>query len=60
MTDKCLAVAQHIVSEKGNASIERYVDGVPQYYCYGYIDRQTDELIPHCRNCKNNVMYADD
>lgn len=28
-------------------------------YCYGLIDKRTDELIEECANCKANVIYVD-
>lgn len=47
------------IKERGKASIEWYDNkGKPQYYCYGYIDKMTDELIDECKNCKNNVNKA--
>ena len=27
-------------------------------FCYGLIDKQTDELIDECYNCKANVIYV--
>ena len=46
------------VKERGKASIEYYKDGKPQYYCYGYIDKETDELIDECRECPEHVYKA--
>ena len=54
----CEAKKQGIVSKRGNPSIEWYKDGVPQYYCYGYIDLATDELYEVCRNCRNHADRA--
>lgn len=48
------------VAERGKASIEWYKDGKPQYYCYGYQDQTTDDLLDVCRNCRDNVIYAQD
>lgn len=56
----CIAKKAGIVAERGKASIEWYKDGEPQYYCYGYMDKSTDYYIEVCRNCKNNVIYAQD
>jgi hypothetical protein len=46
------------VAERGKASVEWYKDKKPQYYCYGYKDLRTDELLEVCRDCKDNVVYA--
>lgn len=46
------------VKKRGKASIEFYKDGKPQYYCYGYIDKETDELIDECRECPEHVYKA--
>ena len=54
----CKAKINGEVIKKGKASIEFYKDGKPQYYCYGYVDASTDELIETCKNCKENVTYA--
>lgn len=56
----CKAVKTHEVPRRGNPSIEWYKDGKPQYYCYGWENRMTDELLDVCQNCKNNVIYAQD
>jgi len=55
----CQAVKNGEVKRKGKPSIE-YLDdnGKPVYYCYGYIDYGTEELIPTCSNCKRNAKYA--
>ena len=54
----CKAVKQNIVHRRGKPSIEWHKDGVPQYYCYGYVDMMTDELIEVCRNCIDHVDRA--
>ena len=46
------------VKDIGKSSIEWYNDGKPQYYCFGYIDRRTDELIDECKRCKRQVYKA--
>ena len=56
----CKAVKIGEVPKRGNPSIEWYKDGKPQYYCYGWKNRMTDELLDVCQNCKNNVIYAQD
>ena len=48
------------VSRRGKSSIEWYKDGKPQYYCYGYIDKMTDELLSECKECRNHVYKAQD
>ena len=54
----CKAVKKGEVPRRGDPTIEFYKDGVPQYYCYGYVDEGTDELLETCRNCMDNVIYA--
>lgn len=56
----CKAKNNGEVKTKGKSSIEFYKDGKPQYYCYGYNDNNTDELIETCKNCKDNIIYAQD
>lgn len=34
------------------------INKVPQYYCYGYIDKMTDELLPECKECQSHVYKA--
>lgn len=47
------------VKERGRSSIEWYDNnGKPQYYCYGYIDQRTDELIEECKKCSRQVNKA--
>lgn len=48
------------VSRRGEPSVEWYKDGKPQYYCYGYIDKMTDELLPECKECRSHVDKAQD
>ena len=56
----CQAAKQGIVKQRGRPSIEFYKDEEPQYYCYGYINAMTDEILEVCKNCKDNVIYAQD
>lgn len=54
----CAAAKKGEVPRRGDPTIEFYKDGVPQYYCYGYVDGSTDEPLDTCRNCRDNVLYA--
>lgn len=54
----CKAWKNGEVKHRGQATLEWYKDGVPQYYCYGYYDSMTDELIETCKNCRDNERYA--
>ena len=55
----CKAMKTGQVKLRGKASLEwRDDDGIPHYYCQGYIDLRTDELLPVCRECRDNVIYA--
>lgn len=54
----CKAKLNGEVKEKGKVSMEFYKEGKPQYYCYGWKDSSTDEFIETCKNCKVNVIYA--
>ena len=56
----CKANERGKVSRRGEPSIEWYKDGKPQYYCYGYIDRMTGELLPECKECRSHVYKAQD
>ncbi len=56
----CQAAKQGIVKRRERPSIEFCKDGKPQYYCYGYIDAMTDEMLAVCKNCKDNAIYAQD
>ena len=57
---KCAAVKTGIVKRKGRASLEFFYCGRPHYYCFGYTDRMTDELLDVCRECQSNVRFAQD
>lgn len=46
------------IKDKGKPSIEFYIDGKPQYYCYGYIDSRTDEVLDECKECSKHVYKA--
>lgn len=55
----CKAVKKGEVKTKGKPSIEYHdSNGKPVYYCYGWIDYGTEELIKTCLECKKNVIYA--
>ena len=56
----CSAKKKEIVQRRGKPTIEFYKDGKPQYYCYGYIDAETDEPIDDCKQCKDFVEHAQD
>ena len=38
------------VKRRGQATVE--------YYCYGYIDRMTDEPLSECKECRDYVGKA--
>jgi hypothetical protein len=55
----CKAKKLGKVKERGKASLEWHdKDGTPHYYCYGYKDARTEELLPICRECRDNVIFA--
>lgn len=54
----CKAKGSGKVSRRGNPSIEWYKDDNPQYYCYGYIDKITDDPLPECIACPDHVDKA--
>lgn len=54
----CKAKERGEVSRRGEPSIEWYKDGEPQYYCCGYIDKMTDELLTECKECRSHVHKA--
>lgn len=55
----CKAKKTGQVKERGKASIEwRDEDETPHYYCYGYTDASTEDLLPVCRECRDNVIFA--
>lgn len=51
-------IAGHKVKRRGEATVEWYKDGLPQYYCYGYVDKMTDEPLPECKECRDYVGKA--
>lgn len=55
----CKAKKTGQVKERGKASIEWHDKyGRPRYYCRGYVDASTEELLPVCEECRDNVIYA--
>lgn len=56
----CKAKENGKVAYRGKPSVEWYKDGKPQYYCYGYIDKRTDDLLPECQECRSHVYKAQD
>ena len=56
----CIAKESGKVSRRGQPSIEWYKEGKQQYYCYGYIDKMTDEPLPECKECRCHVDKAQD
>lgn len=57
----CQAVNNGEVKRRGEASVEGYGPYKnPIYFCLGYNDLLTDELIQTCKDCKENVIYADE
>jgi len=57
----CPARNKGYVPSRGRASVEFYdKQGKPVYYCEGYVDKSTDELIDTCKACRQNVIYAQD
>jgi len=55
----CRAKKTGQVKLRGKASVEWHdEDGTPHYYCYGYVDESTEELLPICRECRDNVIFA--
>ena len=55
---ECALLKKGVVRNKGKSSVEFYKNGEPQRYCYGYIDKMTDELLPECEACNINVNKA--
>ena len=56
----CQAKKNGEVKRRGRPTIEGYNNGKPIYFCYGYKDTQTEEMISTCRNCKDCVIFADE
>ena len=56
----CAAVKSGKVARRGKASLEYVKDGNKYYFCMGYIDLMTDEFLPACAECKQNVRWADE
>lgn len=57
-TVTCKAKQRGIVKRRGKPTIEFYKDEKPQYYCYGYIDSETDEPLDECKQCPDFVELA--
>lgn len=56
----CQAKKTGRVKHRGKPTIEWYIDGKPQYYCYGYYDKATDMPLDVCQKCADFVDKADD
>lgn len=56
----CRAKESGKVIRRGKPSIEWHKDGKPQYYCCGYVNTMTDDVLPECKECRNYVDKAQD
>lgn len=56
----CKAKLRQDIKDRGKTSVEFVFEGKPRYFCYGYIDQRTEELIDECRECPENVYRADE
>lgn len=56
----CNAKLRNDIKDRGKPSIEFYWKDKPRYFCYGYIDQRTDELIDECKNCIEHVNKAEE
>ena len=56
----CPAKDKGEVRYKSRSTAEFCINGKPVFFCQGYIDRMTDELLDTCRECKRNVINADE
>ena len=45
--------------KRGKPSTEFYIDGKPQVYCMGLVDKKTDESLKECKNCLDHVRNAE-
>ena len=54
----CKAKERGKVDRRGEPSIEWYKDDKPQYYCYGYTDPMTDDVLQECKECRSHVSKA--
>lgn len=57
-TVTCKAKKKGIVKRRSKPTIEFYKDEKPQYYCYGYIDSETDEPLDECKQCLDFIEMA--
>lgn len=48
------------LKRRGKPTTEFYKDGKPQIYCYGWIDKMTDEPLKECRECLDYAYKAED
>lgn len=56
----CKAKLRKDIKERGKPSIEFIFNNIPRYFCYGYIDLKTDDLIEECRECAEHVYKAEE
>lgn len=56
----CKAKLRPDIKDRGKPSVEFVFEGKPRYFCYGYIDQSTEELIDECREYPENVYRADE
>lgn len=54
----CKAKKNGEVKRRGKPTVEWYAGEEPQYYCYGYIDKSTDEPLDECKQCPDFVELA--
>jgi len=54
---ECNAVKLGFAKRKGRPICE-IIGEQKRYYCLGYVDAMTDDLLLCCRECRRNAIYA--
>jgi len=57
-TVNCKAKQNKEVKMRGKPTLEWHKNDTPMYYCYGYKDSSTEELLNTCSKCKDCVIHA--
>lgn len=55
-----MATVKCVLGHRGRATHEWNDGEKDRIYCYGWVDKMTDLLLPECLACRDHVSHAQD